>query len=82
MTKLLEQAFARASALPENRQNDFAQHLLEQLEGDQKWDALFADPRSDALLEQLAAEAMLEIERGEAEDFDAELNAPDEIPKN
>ncbi len=82
MTKLLEQVIAVASALPENKQNDFAQRALEELESDRKWDALFADPHSEVLLDQLVAEAMLEIERGETEDFDAELDAHDEVTKN
>ena len=82
MTKLLEQAIAAASQLPEEKQNDFAQDLLEQLEADRKWDVLFADPRSEVLLDQLVAEAMLEIERGETEDFDAELDAHNEVTKD
>ena len=79
MTKLLQELVERASALPEDKQNGFAQRALEELESDQKWDALFADPRSELLLDQLVAEAMLEIERGETEDFDAVLDAHDEV---
>ena len=82
MTKLLEQVVEVASALPEDKQNDFARHALENFEGDSKWDALFADPRSEVLLDQLVAEAMLDIKRGETEDFDAELDAHDEVTKN
>ncbi len=82
MTQLLQRAFEKAAALPEDKQNDFAQRALEELESDQKWDALFADPRSERALELLAAEAMLEIERGETEDFDAVLDEHDEKSNN
>lgn len=79
MTKLLEQAFEKASTLPEAKQDDFARRVLEELAADQKWDELFADSRSDTLLEQLSAEALLEIEQGETEDFDAAIDASHEI---
>lgn len=39
-------------------------------DGDKRWEELFADPRSPRLLEQLATEAMLEIEAGKTVDMD------------
>jgi hypothetical protein len=45
-------------------------NLLEMIRSEQKWDELFADPRSKAVLQKLAAEADDEIARGDVFDFD------------
>ena len=37
MTKLLEQAFARASELPQEEQDKFARFLLAGLESERRW---------------------------------------------
>jgi hypothetical protein len=65
MTKLLEQAFAEASKLPDEDQDSLARQLLEDMAADRRWDELLADPRSSALLAELAAEAIAEDEAGE-----------------
>ena len=63
MTKLLQQAFEKASALPESLQDELAQELLDELAGESKWDASLA--RSTDALDTLADEALDEHERGE-----------------
>ncbi len=42
MTKLLEQAFAQASALPVDQQNAIANWLIEEIESERLWDESFA----------------------------------------
>ena len=70
MSKVLDQALEELKALPEDAQDAIAHDLLEMIRSERKWDELFADPRSDALLKRLAAEADDEIARGEVFDFD------------
>lgn len=71
MTKLLDKALNEIQRLPEEEQDFYAQVLLDTLKSEQRWDELFADPRSEQALEQLADEAMREVEAGLA----TELNA-------
>jgi hypothetical protein len=54
MTKLLEQAFKRASELPESEQDAFASRWLEELEDEAAWDALVVTPESQAFLDRMA----------------------------
>lgn len=56
MTKLLEQAIAELSRLPDEQQDSMAQWILEALEDEQRWDAAFA--ASLPQLEQLAKRAL------------------------
>ena len=58
MTKLLQQAFDRASELPQEDQDKFARFLLAELESEQQWADLFRRPESEDLLERLADEAV------------------------
>ena len=44
MTKLLRQAFDRASELPETEQDKFARFLLAELESERQWAELFSSP--------------------------------------
>ena len=46
MTKLLRQAFDRASELPETEQDKFARFLLAELESERQWAELFSSPES------------------------------------
>ena len=57
MTTQLEKAFAKAALLPEAVQNELASQLLEEIEQELKWDETLASPKSQQLLEQMAAEA-------------------------
>jgi sugar-specific transcriptional regulator TrmB len=77
MNTLLDKAIFAIRKLPEAEQEAIARELLERIEADGRWDALFADPRSEALLERLADEARDEVRRGEVYDGDpGDRNAP------
>ena len=60
MTQLLQQAFEKASNLPQEEQDNFARFLLVELESERQWAGLFARPESEDLLERLADEAVSE----------------------
>ena len=62
MTKLLEEAFAEASKLPEQAQDALAAVILEELASERRWDQAFAD--SADLLAQLADQALAEYRAG------------------
>jgi len=70
MTELLDKAIKAASRLTEEQQDAIARQILEQIEADARWDAAFADPRSEQLLKQLADEARADIARGDVIDAD------------
>lgn len=58
MTAIMQQVFDKASILSETEQNQLARIFLEEIESEQKWEALFA--RSESLLEKMTNEAVLE----------------------
>jgi hypothetical protein len=62
MTKLLEQAFKKASKLTELEQNALAKWVLEELESEKAWDKAFAG--SEEVLDKLADEALIENKKG------------------
>ena len=68
MTKLLENALKRVSALPDDEQDAVASIILEELDDEARWRAAFA--RSQNALARLADEARAEIARGEVLPFD------------
>jgi hypothetical protein len=55
MTTSLKKAFDKASSLPEAAQEQLAKQMLEDIEGELKWDQTLAD--SQDLLEDLARKA-------------------------
>lgn len=65
MTKLLEEAFDKASQLEDAAQNEFAEFLLSELRSDERWDGLFA--RSQNALARMAEEAATEYRAGKTE---------------
>jgi RNA 3'-terminal phosphate cyclase len=65
MTALLQEAFAKASALPEDVQELLAKELLEEIEWEMRWDRTLAD--SQPLLDRLTARAMQEYREGRTE---------------
>lgn len=67
VTPKLQDVIEKAQQLPAADQDALADEIAELIE-DRAWDALFADPRSEELLQQLAEEAMQEHERGETEE--------------
>src|SRR5712691_2481850 len=62
MTTLLQQAFEKASQLPDDLQDQLAQDLLDDIAGELQWDTTLA--HSEDLLEQLAEQALREFEAG------------------
>jgi hypothetical protein len=70
MGKLLQQAVAEATKLPDAEQEAVGAWLLAELESERRWDDLFA--RSGDLLSEMAAEAILEDEAGLTEPLDPE----------
>lgn len=70
MNALLDKAICAIRQLPEAEQEAIAREIPERIEADARWDALFADPRSKAVLSRLADEAFEEARRGDVLDFD------------
>jgi hypothetical protein len=70
MTQLMEQAIAKASRLTEEEQNAVASIILRELESEERWDELFAHPKSADLLSRLADEAMSDVQSGTVRKLD------------
>lgn len=68
MTKLFQQAFGRASQLPDAEQDAIARLVLDEIESDRRWDELVA--KSPKQLADLADKAWAEHEAGESEKLD------------
>lgn len=64
LTRSFERAIAKAATLPDNEQDMLAALIFAEIEDARLWDDHFADDRSPALLERLAAEARAEDEAG------------------
>ena len=62
MTQALSAAVASAAKLPEEEQNVLAAILLEEMESEERWSALFGG--SQNLLEQMASEAIQDFQAG------------------
>ena len=62
MTKLLAEAFEKASKLPENLQDELARDLLEELTGEARWDQTLA--QSADALDEMAEQAVKEHRAG------------------
>lgn len=56
MTRSLEEAFAKAAALPEAAQEQLAEQMLTDIEGELNWDATWAG--SQDVLERMANDAL------------------------
>jgi hypothetical protein len=68
MTRLMEQAIARLRMLPEEKQDEVAGLLLEQLDSDLEWDRRLSQHAPE--LERLAEEQWAEHEAGRSEALD------------
>jgi hypothetical protein len=55
MTAALQKAFTQAAKMPDDLQEQLARQLLEDIEGEKKWDVTLA--KSQKVLEQLARRA-------------------------
>lgn len=62
MTELLKKAFEQASQLPDRLQDEVAQELLEDIEGEILWDDTLT--RSQDQLEKMADHALQELRAG------------------
>jgi hypothetical protein len=62
MTKLLSQAFEKASELPENLQDELARELLDELAGEARWDQTLE--QSADVVDQMAEQALKEYRAG------------------
>ena len=69
MIERLKQAFEQAEQRSEAEQELLARLLLEEMQSGERWTALFADPRSEELLEKLVAAAIAEDDAGETEEI-------------
>ncbi len=70
MTTLMKKAIEALSKLSEEKQDFYAREILDAIDGDKKWDQLFADPRSETLLSQMAAKAREEYKAGKTGPLD------------
>ncbi len=70
MSKAIEQALAELEQLPEGDQEAIINELLETIRSEARWNTLFADPRSDALMEKMAAKVRADIAAGRVTDGD------------
>ena len=68
MTKLLNEALERVSALPDDEQDAIASIILEEIKDEARWRASFA--KSQEALARLADQARPEIARGDVLPFD------------
>jgi hypothetical protein len=68
MTQALSAAVASAAKLPEEEQNVLAAILLEEMESEERWSALFSG--SQNLLEQMANDAIQDFQAGRVQPID------------
>jgi hypothetical protein len=68
MTQALSAAVASAAKLPDEEQNVLAAILLEEMESEEHWSALFAG--SQNLLQQMASEAIQDFQAGRVQPID------------
>ena len=68
MTQALSTAVATAAQLPEEEQDALAAILLEEMESEERWSALFADSLN--LLERMANEAIQDFQSGRVQPID------------
>ena len=67
----------RLQSKPEEEQEEYAAMFLGELDAEEKWDELFADPRSHKLLSRMAEKARREDDAGETEPISDLFNGND-----
>ena len=67
MTQLLSSAFEKASKLPRDLQDQLAQEMIEEMEGEAQWNSTLAD--SQGMLEKLAERAEAEYRAGKTKEM-------------
>lgn len=70
MSKLLEEAIRKASALPAPRQDHYGAVLLERIDQDEQWEATLHSAESLELLDEWAAEALADRRAGRSQPLD------------
>ena len=70
MSQLMEQVLQKARELPEAEQDALASILLQEIESEHRWAALFALPESADLLSRMADHALAKARAGEARKLD------------
>jgi len=78
MPTLMDNLIERLQSKPEKKQEEYAAMFLRELDAQEKWDELFADPRSDELLSRMVEEARREDDAGKTEPLSDLLNDSDE----
>ena len=68
MEKLLEEAFKKVSSLPEKDKKAFAAFILEELEHEEEWEALYK--KSQPQLSDMAREALIAYKKGDTKELD------------
>ena len=67
MPTLMNNLIDRLQSKPEEEREEYAAMFLGELDAEEKWYELFADPRSHELLSRMAEEARREDNAGETE---------------
>lgn len=68
MTRLLKEAFDKASKLPEEEQDTIAALILKEIESEKKWEEIFES--SQDVLSKLGEEALAEHRAGKTKRLD------------
>ncbi len=69
MIDALKQAFDYAAQQSEEEQAALADLIMKTIDGDARWEELFADPLTPELLDMLAAESLAEDQAGQTEEI-------------
>jgi hypothetical protein len=69
MTEQLRKAIEQVEQLSAAEQDHIAALMLEEVASEERWEALFDDPRSERALAQMVAEAIAEDEAGLTRDL-------------
>ena len=77
MPTLMNNLIERLQSKPEKKQEEYAAMFLRELDAQEKWDELFADPRSHKLLSRMAEKARREDDAGETEPISDLFNGND-----
>ena len=67
VTERMQQAIRRLQNLPDERQNDMAERILDEID-EMEWDAIVSRPQVRQALRRLAAEAREQDAAGETEE--------------
>ncbi len=69
MIDALRETFNEIAQLPEDEQKHIIELIRLEIASEKHWQVLFNDSRSEAILEQMVAEALAEDAAGETEDI-------------